>query len=150
MGAGAKVVAVGVAAVVMASGVGKDHHGHVHGAAAQAVAYVQSKLGDPYVWGAAGPDEFDCSGLTEDAYDGKIPRTSEEQWAAEPHVSGNDLQPGDLVFTYWDVDSQAAPNHVQMYVGHGDVIGADTTDVEQTPLSEDDGHIIGYAQVGGA
>lgn len=119
-------------------------------AAAHAVDFAQAHLGDPYVWGATGPDSFDCSGLTLEAYDGSIPRTSEEQWAALPHVSGADLQPGDLVFSYWNVDNQAAPNHVQIYVGGGYVIGADTVNVERTPLSTDAGHIVGYARPGGA
>jgi peptidoglycan DL-endopeptidase CwlO len=118
-------------------------------AAASAITYAKGQLGKPYIWGGTGPYGFDCSGLTWTAYQSagvSIPRTSEAQWAALPHVSGADLEPGDLVFSYWDVDDQPAPNHVQMYVGGGMVVGADTTDVEETPLSTDAGHIVGYAR----
>ena len=148
-------LAVAVGAFVV-YGVAQGWHGHLlpaaassSPAAAQAVAYAQAHLGDPYVWGAAGPGSFDCSGLTMEAYSGSIPRTSEAQWAALRHVSGRHFKPGDLVFSYWNVDNQAAPNHVQIYVGGGDVIGADTVNVEQTLLSADAGHIVGFARPGG-
>jgi cell wall-associated NlpC family hydrolase len=120
-------------------------------AAAVAVAYVRAQLGAPYVWGGNGPKAagFDCSGLTKAAWGSagvSIPRTSETQFGALHAVSAADLQPGDLVFSYWAVDNQASPNHVQMYVGGGNVIGADTVNVEETPLSTDAGHIVGYAR----
>jgi peptidoglycan DL-endopeptidase CwlO len=121
-------------------------------AGSKAVAYERARLGYPYVWGGTGPPRYsgyDCSGLTSTAWGSagvSIPRTSEDQWAALPHISAANLRPGDLVFTYWAVDNQASPNHVQMYVGGGNVIGADTVNVEETPLSTDDGHIVGYAR----
>jgi cell wall-associated NlpC family hydrolase len=121
-------------------------------AGSKAVAYERARLGYPYVWGGTGPPRYsgyDCSGLTSTAWGSagvSIPRTSEDQWAALPHISAANLRPGDLVFTYWAVDNQASPNHVQMYVGGGNVIGADTVNVEETPLSADDGHIVGYAR----
>src|SRR5690242_11953183 len=66
------------------------------GAAARAIAYARDQIGKPYVYGATGPDAFDCSGLVMQAW--RLPgsdRTSEEQWANLPHVA----QParGDLV-----------------------------------------------------
>ncbi len=105
----------------------------VSGAAGQAVAYAYSKLGDPYVYGATGPDSFDCSGLVQAAWASAgvaIPRTTYEQVAALPAVSTNDLQPGDLLF--FDGDG-----HVGMYVGGGYLIDAPQTgeDVEKVPLS---------------
>ena len=124
-------------------------------AAAIAVAYVRARLGAPYVWGGSGPAGvpasagYDCSGLTMMAWRSagvNIPRTSETQFVGLHAVSAADLQPGDLVFSYWAVDNQASPNHVQMYVGGGMVIGADTVNVEETPLSTDAGHIVGYAR----
>jgi cell wall-associated NlpC family hydrolase len=105
----------------------------VSGAAGQAVAYVYSKLGDPYVYGATGPSTFDCSGLVQAAWASAgvaIPRTTFEQVAALPAVSTSDLQPGDLLF--FDGDG-----HVGMYVGNGELIDAPQTgeDVEKVPLS---------------
>jgi cell wall-associated NlpC family hydrolase len=105
----------------------------VSGAAGQAVAYAYSKLGDPYVYGATGPDSFDCSGLVQAAWASagvSIPRTTYEQVAALPAVSTSDLQPGDLLF--FDGDG-----HVGMYVGGGELIDAPQTgeDVEKVPLS---------------
>lgn len=63
--------------------------------------FALSKLGDPYVWGATGPNSFDCSGLTSQAYAAAgmhIPRTSEQQWAAGPRIPDGSEQPGDLVY----------------------------------------------------
>ena len=105
----------------------------VSGAAGQAVAYAYSKLGDPYVYGATGPDSFDCSGLVQAAWASAgvaIPRTTYEQVAALPAVSTSDLQPGDLLF--FDGDG-----HVGMYVGDGELIDAPQTgeDVEKVPLA---------------
>jgi cell wall-associated NlpC family hydrolase len=97
------------------------------------VAYAYSKLGDPYVYGATGPNSFDCSGLVQAAWASAgvaIPRTTYEQVAALPAVSTSDLQPGDLLF--FDGDG-----HVGMYVGDGELIDAPQTgeDVEKVPLS---------------
>ncbi|MDO5075958.1 C40 family peptidase [Corynebacterium sp.] len=89
-----------------------------------------SKIGAPYVWGAAGPNAFDCSGLTSWAYQqvGKqIPRTSYDQAASGHQVSYDQLQPGDIVAFY------SGASHVGIYTGHGTVIHAST---EGVPLSE--------------
>jgi cell wall-associated NlpC family hydrolase len=89
------------------------------GRAAIAIAYAESKLGDPYVWGANGPNAFDCSGFVQQAWLAagvSIPRTSYEEWAQLPHVSVDQLQPGDLLF--FEPDSQG-PGHVALYVGDG-------------------------------
>ncbi|WP_314172703.1 C40 family peptidase [Streptomyces winkii] len=89
--------------------------------AAAAVAAARSAVGKPYVWGAAGPGSFDCSGLTQWAY-GKagvsIPRTSQEQRGAGTQVPMSQARPGDLV-VYRDDAS-----HVGMYVGGGQVVHA--------------------------
>jgi cell wall-associated NlpC family hydrolase len=92
-------------------------------AATIAVQAALSRIGDPYVWGATGPDQFDCSGLMVWAYKqaGKtIPRTSEAQQAGGKPVSRNDMQPGDLVIYYSDA------HHVGMYIGDGYVVHAST------------------------
>jgi len=91
-------------------------------AAAIAVAAALSKEGAAYVYGAAGPDAFDCSGLTSWAWAQagvSIPRTSSGQGGL-PEVPLSDLQPGDLVTYYSPV------SHVAMYIGGGQVIHAST------------------------
>jgi cell wall-associated NlpC family hydrolase len=73
----------------------------VTGRAAIAVAYAESKVGDIYVTGGNGPNVFDCSGLTQEAWLAagvSIPRTSYEQYDGLPHISYSELQPGDLVY----------------------------------------------------
>ncbi len=89
------------------------------------LAFAQAQLGKPYVYGATGPDAFDCSGLTLRAYEAAgigLPRTSEEQWSAGPHVAQDQLQPGDLVS--FDPDASALPGHVGIYAGNGTMIDA--------------------------
>ncbi|WP_078871491.1 C40 family peptidase [Streptomyces caatingaensis] len=90
-----------------------------HGA--MAVDYAYHQLGKPYVWGAAGPASFDCSGLTSQAWahaGSAIPRTSQEQWRSLPRVPLNRLRPGDLVVYFRDA------THVALYIGAGRVIQA--------------------------
>ncbi|MFJ4894270.1 NlpC/P60 family protein [Streptomyces sp. NPDC088788] len=89
--------------------------------AAEAVAFAYSKLGSPYVWGATGPNAFDCSGLTQAAYRSagvSLPRTTYAQINAGQRVSRSELQPGDLVFFYSGI------SHVGIYVGDGQMIHA--------------------------
>lgn len=91
---------------------------------------ARSRIGSPYVYGAAGPSAFDCSGLTSWAYSqvGKsIPRTSFAQAAEGTPVSRDELQPGDIIAFY------DGASHVGIYSGNGTVIHALT---EGTPLSE--------------
>ena len=92
------------------------------GAAAAAVAAALSKVGSAYVYGAAGPNAFDCSGLTSWAWAQagvSIPRTSGGQ-AGLPSVPLSQLQPGDLVTYYSPV------SHVALYIGNGQVVHAST------------------------
>ncbi|MFJ8694517.1 C40 family peptidase [Streptomyces roseolilacinus] len=89
--------------------------------AAAAVRAVRSVVGRPYVWGANGPDAFDCSGLTQWAYAQAgvgLPRTSQAQRNAGRHVGLAEARPGDLV-TY-----RGDASHVAMYMGHGQVVHA--------------------------
>jgi hypothetical protein len=120
--------------------------------AAEFIKEVTSRLGDPYVWGGTGPSGFDCSGLV---YWALVkmgahapPRTSEAQWGWVQHISYEQLQPGDLVFSQWPGDN-ASPGHVQIYIGGGNVIGADTVNVEQVKLATDTGHVVGYGRIPG-
>lgn len=84
-----------------------------------------SKLGARYVWGAEGPDVFDCSGLTEWAYKNAageaLPRTTYDQVKLGLRVNPADAQPGDLVFSNF---SGRGPEHVQMAIGDGKVVHA--------------------------
>jgi cell wall-associated NlpC family hydrolase len=94
-------------------------------AAAQiAVNTALAQLGDAYVWAGAGPDVFDCSGLTEFAYAAAgiaLPHSSGMQSTIGTPVSRADLQPGDLVFFH------APVSHVGMYIGNGQMVHAPTT-----------------------
>ena len=88
---------------------------------AQALQAALSKRGDPYVWGAAGPNAFDCSGLVLWAYAQvgiTLPHFTGDQWNSGVHVSRSDLEPGDLVFFYPDI------SHVGIYLGNGLMVDA--------------------------
>ncbi|MET9395907.1 C40 family peptidase [Streptomyces sp. NPDC006624] len=103
--------------------------------AAAAVSYAYRKLGSPYVWGATGPDAFDCSGLVQAAYRSagvSLPRTTYSQIDAGRRVSRSELRPGDLVFFY------AGISHVGIYVGDGRMIHAPnpSAPVRVAPLDE--------------
>ena len=109
---------------------------HYSGNAAQiAIQVAKEQLGKPYVWGAAGPDSFDCSGLTMYAY-GKagiaLPHYTGDQWNQGRHVSESELQPGDLIFF------EANLGHMGMYLGGGQFIHAPHTGdvVKISPLSD--------------
>ncbi|GAA3002821.1 C40 family peptidase [Streptomyces fulvorobeus] len=87
----------------------------------QAVAFATAQIGKPYVWGAEGPDTYDCSGLTSQAWaaaERPIPRTSQEQWRLLPRVVVQDMRPGDLIIYHADA------SHVGMYVGDGLIVHA--------------------------
>jgi cell wall-associated NlpC family hydrolase len=87
----------------------------------KAIAFATRQLGKPYVWGAEGPDSFDCSGLTSQAWlaaGHPIPRTSEEQWRRLKHIPVEDMRPGDLIIYFSDA------SHVALYIGDGKIISA--------------------------
>ncbi|MFC4470545.1 NlpC/P60 family protein [Streptomyces xiangluensis] len=103
--------------------------------AAAAISYAYEKLGSPYVWGATGPDTFDCSGLMQAAYRAagiSLPRTTYAQIDAGERVSRAGLRPGDLVFFYSGI------SHVGLYVGNGQMIHAPnpSAPVRLAPLDE--------------
>lgn len=88
------------------------------------LAYAQ--LGKPYVWGAEGPNSFDCSGLMtyifKNAGSINLPRTSSQQSNFGTTVSKSNLQPGDLIFS--STDGSGGVSHVGVYVGNGEMIHA--------------------------
>jgi cell wall-associated NlpC family hydrolase len=90
-------------------------------AAQAAIYYAEQQLGKPYVYGGAGPDVFDCSGLTAWAWGHAghyLPHSSEEQYYDTTFVPVSQLQPGDLVFY------GMPPHHVGIYVGNSEMIDA--------------------------
>ncbi len=98
---------------------------------ARAVSFALGQLGKPYLWGAAGPGAFDCSGLTMAAWATAgipLPHNSVAQFSEGTPVGSPALMsPGDLVFTPGTDGTLAAPGHVGMYVGDGLVINAADT-----------------------
>jgi cell wall-associated NlpC family hydrolase len=105
---------------LVTSGALSDDH-KPSGEGERAVRHALRQLGKPYEWGAEGPESYDCSGLTSEAWGEAgtpIPRTSQEQWARLPRVPLDELRPGDLVVYFPDA------THVAMYVGEGKVVEA--------------------------
>ncbi|MEW1815401.1 C40 family peptidase [Streptomyces diastaticus] len=104
------------------SGGGSTAPGSSYAAKAEKViAFARAQMGKPYVWGAAGPDSFDCSGLTQAAWKTagiSLPRTTWDQVGVGQKVSVDAAQPGDLVFFYDDI------SHVGIYIGGGEMIHA--------------------------
>jgi cell wall-associated NlpC family hydrolase len=85
------------------------------------LAYAKSQVGKSYVYGAAGPDAFDCSGLTMMAWSQSgvsLPHSSSAQYSSGPHISESELKPGDLVFYYSPI------SHVGIYIGNGQIVNA--------------------------
>ncbi|MFF3981973.1 NlpC/P60 family protein [Streptomyces sp. NPDC001828] len=103
----------------LSTGVLKDISGSASEQGKKAVKFATDQIGKKYIWGAAGPDTFDCSGLTSQAWlaaGHPIPRTSQEQWAQLPHVAIKDMRPGDLIIYFADA------THVGMYIGDGAIV----------------------------
>lgn len=94
----------------------------VSGRAAAAVHFAMAQVGKAYVYGASGPNAYDCSGLTMAAWAQagvSLPHSSSAQMSSGPRVAESDLQPGDLVFYYSPV------SHVGMYIGNGQIVNAE-------------------------
>jgi len=84
-------------------------------------------LGTPYVWGATGPDTFDCSGFTQWVYRDvgiKIPRVSREQARVGEFISFKNLQRGDMIFFDTKKRRSGKVTHVGIYLGSGNFIHA--------------------------
>jgi len=96
----------------------------VHGGTAQgrkAAEFAIAQVGKPYVFAAAGPDQYDCSGLTMAAWATvgvALPHSAEQQYGYGTHVALSQLLPGDLVFLYSPI------GHVEIYIGNGMVVSA--------------------------
>lgn len=106
-----------------------------------AVTYALAQLGKPYVWGAKGPNGFDCSGLMLAAWAAAgvpIPAGTVNQKNAGTPADPATIAPGDLVFIPGSLGSPTNPRHVGMYVGNGLVVNAydSSTGVILLPLSD--------------
>ena len=96
------------------------------------MTYAISKLGDAYVWGAAGPDSFDCSGLTMMAWAQagvRLDHFTGDQLRGTAVAAYGAISPGDLVLIPGSDGTLANPGHVGIYIGYGLVLSA--TDPEQ-------------------
>jgi cell wall-associated NlpC family hydrolase len=93
---------------------------NIAGSAGVAVRYAYGAIGKPYIWGADGPEGYDCSGLTMAAWRAaghSLPHNAASQWGVTAHISRSQLQPGDLVF-------YVGLGHVGIYVGGNQIIHA--------------------------
>lgn len=92
-----------------------------------AIEFARAQLGEPYVWGAAGPDAWDCSGLTMMAWQQggiSLPHYSAAQYQLTKHIDASQLKAGDLVF--WGTSPNTI-HHVALYIGNGQIIQAPHT-----------------------
>jgi peptidoglycan DL-endopeptidase CwlO len=97
------------------------------GAAGNAIRFALAEVGKPYVWGATGPNTYDCSGLMLRAFQAAgidLPRVSWQQFKAGGHVPIKQAQPGDLLFYATDPSDPATIHHVMLYMGDGQMVEA--------------------------
>ncbi|MFG3422098.1 NlpC/P60 family protein [Micromonospora sp. NPDC048063] len=115
------------------------------GGAGTAVKFACAQIGKPYVWGAEGPNAYDCSGLMLAAWAKagvSLPHNAAQQRRVTATVTRGELRPGDLVFYYSDL------HHVGMYVGGGWVVHASRAGVPVKMKKVDDGPIHSYGRPG--
>jgi cell wall-associated NlpC family hydrolase len=113
------------------------------GGASTAVAWAYREIGKPYVWGAAGPNSFDCSGLAMYVWAKAgvfLEHFTGDQWHEGTHVTQSQLEPGDLVFFAYNTSDPSTIHHVGIYIGGGEMIDAPFTgvDVRKDPAFRSD------------
>ena len=90
--------------------------------------YAKTKLGQKYVWGATGPNKFDCSGFTREVFRStagiKIPRVSRDQAKVGKYIKYKNLRRGDMVFFDTEKKFTGRVNHVGIYLSNGNFIHA--------------------------
>jgi peptidoglycan DL-endopeptidase CwlO len=107
------------------------------------LAAASSRVGKPYVWGATGPNAFDCSGLVQWSLARagiRMPRVSQEQFLTGPHLPYADARPGDLLFWHYDPTDHSDVDHVAIYAGRGMMLVAPHTgeNVQYVPVPLND------------
>jgi peptidoglycan DL-endopeptidase CwlO len=109
------------------AGCGPDSASLPEGVARSAIQFALGELGKPYVWGATGPNTYDCSGLILRAFQAAgidLPRVSREQFGSGGHVPVRQAQPGDLLFYATDRNDPATIHHVMLYMGDDQMVEA--------------------------
>ena len=150
--AAARDAATLAAARKAAAAVGLVDTGGVSRTALLAIEAAQSQIGKPYMYGGAGPDSWDCSGLTQWAFAQAgvlIPRTAADQYAAIPNkIALGEIEPGDLLFWATDITDPTTIHHVAIYVGNGLMLAAPHTgtNVQVQPVYLDG--YIGAVRIG--
>jgi cell wall-associated NlpC family hydrolase len=115
------------------------------GAAQKAVQTALAQIGDPYVWAAAGPDAFDCSGLTSYACASagvSIPHSSAQQYSYGTHISRSEVRAGDLVFFYSPI------SHVGIAINNTQMVHASTFGVPVKIADIDSSPYVGATRLG--
>jgi len=112
------------------------------GTAGEVISFACSQIGKPYVWGAAGPDAYDCSGLTKAAWAQVgvyLPHNAAQQRSAVRYIDRSELRPGDLVFYY------SGLSHVGLYAGDGWIVHAPQAGVpiRMSPIDQSPIHSYG-------
>jgi cell wall-associated NlpC family hydrolase len=109
------------------AGCGPDSASLPEGVARAAIRFASGEVGKPYVWGATGPDTYDCSGLILRAFQAAgidLPRVSRDQFDAGGHVPVKQAQAGDLLFYATDPSDPETIHHVMRYMGDGQMVEA--------------------------
>jgi cell wall-associated NlpC family hydrolase len=98
-----------------------------------AANWALSQMGKPYQWGGAGPQTYDCSGLTMDAWARagvKLLHWTGYQWPSGPHIPVSQLRRGDLLFFATNTADPDTIHHVGIYIGNGQMVDAPYTGVD--------------------
>ena len=116
-----------LAGVADPAGCGPDTATLPEGAARSAIQFALAEVGKPYLWGATGPNTYDCSGLMLRAFQAAgidLPRVSRDQFRSGGHVPIQQAQAGDLLFYATDPGDPATIHHVALYMGDGQMVEA--------------------------
>ncbi len=118
--------------------------------AGRAIAYALGEVGKPYVWGATGPNAYDCSGLMLRAYQSAgvtLPRVAAQQYWAGTQLPVRQAQPGDLLFWGYDTTNPDTIHHVAMYLGNGRMVEAanQTVPLRQRAVNFDERELMPLA-----